>query len=169
MMKRFFFLLLCAVCLISTACAEGMTTSAGNTVALADTGYRIAVPDGWTTATQPDRRAAVAEAASTDGSAHILAFVSEQPGWRLTDWKAALLKGSRTNSVTDISGFTIGDRPWVGYRLTIGTANVYAAATTIGDGLFLTVEFRALNGDLPEAAFPEGTIDQCLASLTADP
>lgn len=171
MMKRFFFHLLIAVCLISAAFSEGIMSpaSAGNTVALADTGYRIAVPDGWTVTTQQDRSMAVAVAASADGNTRILAFVSEQSGWKLTDWQAALLKGSQTNSVTDISGFTVGDRVWIGYRLTIGPANVYAAATTIGDGLFLTVEFRALNGDLPEASFPEGAIDQCLASLTADP
>ena len=169
MLKRLFLLFLLGACLTGTACAADGPPPEGNMAALADTGFRISVPEGWTISTQPDWGRAVAEANSADGSARILAFLSRQKGWTLDDWQAALTKGSRTNNMTDIAGFSVEGRPWVGYRLTIGETGVYAAATAIGDELFLTVEFRALRGDRPEAALPAGAIDACLASLTREP
>ncbi len=172
MLKRCFILLwLGLCCLTGFACAAGAPspTPGGNAVLLADTGYRVTVPDGWTITTQPDWHRAVAEATSAGGDTHILAFLSRQKGWTLEDWQKALVRGSQTNGVTDIGGFLVDSRPWVGYRLTTGDISAYAAATAIGDGLFLTLEFRAPSGVKPEAAFPAGAIEACLASLTAEP
>ena len=172
MLKRCFVLLwLGLCCLTGFACAAGAPSPmpVENTVSLADTGYRITVPDGWAISAQPDSHRAVAEATSAGGDMRIFAFLSWQKGWMLDDWQKALVKGSQTNGVTDIGGFWVDSRPWVGYRLTIDDTSVYAAATAIDDGLFLTLEFRAPSGVKPEAAFPSGVIEACLASLTAEP
>lgn len=175
MLKRCFVLFwLGLCCLTGFARAAGAPPAppappVGNTVALADTGYRITVPGGWATSAQPDPHRAVAEATSAGGDARILAFLSQQKGWTLDDWQKALAKGSQTNGVTDIEGFLVDSRAWVGYRLNTDDASAYAAATALGDGLFLTLEFRAPSGEAPEAAFPSGAIGACLASLTAEP
>ncbi len=140
-----------------------------NAAAIADTGYQILLPQGWQTATQPDPHRAVVESVNPAGNLHILVFVNTQPDWSLRDWQAALTKASKSNSVTDIDELTVLGRQWVAYRAALDRTRVFAAATDIGGGSFVTVEFRAADDSLPETTYPEGVIDACLGSLQPSP
>lgn len=171
MFKRYVATVLLCLLAAGGALAEALQPSStqANVTAIAATGYQITLPQDWQTATQPDPHMAVAEAVNPAGNLHILVFINSQPDWSLRDWQAALTKASKSNSVTDIGELTVLGRQWVAYRVALDHTRVFAAATDIGGGSFVTVEFRAEDDSQPEAAYPDGAIDACLGSLQPSP
>jgi hypothetical protein len=171
MFKRYVAIVLLCLLAVGGALAEALQPSPTqeNVTVIADTGYQITLPQGWQTATQPDPHRAVVEAVNPAGNLHILVFINSQPDWSLRDWQAALTKASKSNSVTDIGELTVLGRQWVAYRMALDHTKVFATATDIGGGSFVTVEFRAEDDSQPEAAYPDGAIDACLGSLQPSP
>ena len=82
----------------------------------------------------------------------------------MDDWKQALERGSKHNSVTDISEQMVADRRFVVYNMQNDDFTSFCAVTQVDTGVFVTLEFRVMDGTTPEQAFGD-LIGDILASL----
>ena len=169
-LKRIWLLGLAILCLPLAARAQLAAEPASDIrwAALSGTGYRIAVPIDWTVATQPDFHKAVMTATNKDGTRSILVFVTAKPAFSLSRWKKALENASRESSVSHIAEQTVGERCFLTYDVAIGDMQAWAAVTEVADGLFVTVEFRALESDKPRDGFA-AMLEACLSTLEKEP
>lgn len=167
-MKKLFSLLVALCCLAPVALAEPAAETVE--VSLSGAGYCVAVPAGWTVETDDDWHRAVLVATSPDGARQIAAFCSRFDRWGFDEYAATLRAASEKNgSVRHIAETTLGERRFATYdrALTEADAQAWCAVAELDAHVFLTLEFRALAGDDPLAAF--GALpEQVALSLRAE-
>lgn len=173
MKKGRFLLAALLLCLAPIAFGEAAPVVTPDTVDVAvyNTGYAIALPTDWITTTGTDEHRMLIESTSPDGACRLRVFKNEREGWHLDDWKQALQKAGKHNSVSNIDEQTAGERRFIVYDMKPTDPNFpdsffWSAATESTDGVFITLEFCTAQSNTLEEAFSTER-DAILLSLHA--
>ncbi len=161
-MKRMTSIGCLALALLCAVCAGARAQEAPRLpCAVEGTGCQITYPAEWT---EEELGAALAAFATPDGEGKLLVQLSRFPQWTYDELKAELIAASARNSVTDIEERVLDGRTWLTHRQTWDETQVFTAIAELGEGYFLSLEFRAFGGKTPEDVFG-AEIDAVLLSL----
>ena len=165
-MKKLCLVLVFLLCAMPLATAQTQQTQSPDwvLVAVSGTQYSVLVPADWQTTTGTDTMRALVESTCITGNCKLLVFCNPYGQGTLDDWKQALERGSKHNSVTDISEQMVADRRFVVYSMQYDDFTSFCAVTQVDTGVFVTLEFRVMDGTTPEQAFGD-LIGDILASL----
>ena len=166
-MKKLCLILVFLICAMPLAIAQTQQMQSPDwvEVAVSGTQYCVLVPADWQTTTGTDAARALVESIAVAGNCKLLVFYSTYGQGTLDDWKQALVRGSKhNNGVKNISEQMVEDRRFVVYNLQYDDFTSFCAATQVDTGVFVTLEFRVLDGTTPEQAFGD-LIGDILTSL----
>ena len=173
MKKQFWTLGLILLCFLWISVASGSPSFPEEApyTALHDTGYEVQLPLGWTTIVSEDESRSLIDSQAPDETHRLLVYCNRHPGWHLSDWKDALHKAGRNNSVHNIQETALEDRPYLVFESELADPvlpdiALWSAVTELTDGVFATFEFRTV-GDGSPSALDASVRDAILTSLRA--